>query len=294
MTTTPPMPPPGAPKPTRPPPGAPKPTRPPPGAPKPSRALHHTVDGVGPRLVLAHGFTQTSRVWGSLDTDLARDHQVVAVDMPGHGGSSDVASTLVDGALLLAEVGGRARYLGYSMGARFCLHLALARPDLVDSLVLISGTAGIDDPGERLARQRSDAALADRLDPGRPDVTVPVEAFLREWMANPMFEGITVEAGGLEERKANTGGGLASSLRLAGTGSQLPLWRLLPRLEMPVLVVTGSVDGKFSALGRRMVDAIGSNATQVVVPGTGHAPQLQRPELVAVSVRRHVATRPGP
>jgi len=218
---------------------------------------------------------------------------VVAVDMPGHGGSSEVASTLVDGALLLAEVGGRAHYVGYSMGARFCLHLALARPDLVDSLVLISGTAGIEDPGERLARRRSDAALADRLDPDRPDDTVPVEAFLREWMANPMFEGVSADAGALEARAANTGSGLASSLRLAGTGSQLPLWRLLARLEMPVLVVTGGNDEKFSALGRRMVDAIGDNATQVEVAATGHAPQLQRPEVVAGAVRRHVAARPG-
>ena len=270
------------------------PPTPPPGAPTPSRTLHHRVDGVGARLVLAHGFTQTSRVWGSMDADLARLHQVVAVDMPGHGASSDVASTLVDGALQLAEVGGRAHYLGYSMGARFCLHLALARPDLVNSLVLISGTAGIEDEGERRARRRSDAALADRLDPGRPSGdAVPIEAFLREWMSNPMFKGVTAEAAGLEERQANTGRGLASSLRLAGAGSQLPLWNLLGRLEMPVLVVTGGVDEKFSALGRRMVDAIGSNATLVVVPGAGHAPHLQRPAVVAGSVRRHVAFRPG-
>ena len=105
---------------------------------------------------MAHGFTQTSRVWGTLDRALAGGHEVVAVDMPGHGGSSELASTLVDGALQLARVGGRASYLGYSMGARFCLHLALARPDLVDSLVLISGTGGIDDPDQRRARRWSD------------------------------------------------------------------------------------------------------------------------------------------
>ena len=270
------------------------PTTPPPGAPKTSRTLHRRVEGVGSRVVLAHGFTQTSRVWGSVDTDLAADHQVVAVDMPGHGASSEVAVGLVDGALLLAEAGGRAHYLGYSMGARFCLHVALARPDLVDSLVLISGTAGIEDPGERQARRRTDAALADRLDPDRQSGDpVPVGVFLHEWMADPMFGGVTSEAGGLELRLANTGRGLASSLRLAGTGSQLPLWNLLPRLEMPVLVVTGGNDEKFSVLGRRMVDAIGSNATLVEVPGTGHAPHLQRPDVVAGSVRHHLAVRPG-
>ena len=46
---------------------------------------------------------------------------------------------------------------------------------------------------------------------------------------------------------------------------------------MPVLVITGVLDAKFTELGRRMVDAIGANAGIVVVPDCGHAPQLQRP-----------------
>jgi 2-succinyl-6-hydroxy-2,4-cyclohexadiene-1-carboxylate synthase len=261
----------------------PVPTPPPP-------SLHAEVTGVGPRVVLAHGFTQTGRVWGSLDHDLARDHQVVAVDMPGHGRSSDVRATLVDGALLLARAGGPAAYVGYSMGARFCLHLALARPEVVGSLVLISATAGIDDPDERRARRASDAALADQLDPGRPgDEPVPLEAFLTRWMDNPLFAGVDPSAAGLEERRRNSGPGLASSLRLAGTGTQLPLWGKLGRLDMPVLVVCGEADTKFTDLGRRLTEAIGPNADLAVMAGTGHAPHLQRPGAVADLVRSHLA-----
>jgi len=225
-----------------------------------------------------------------MDDDLARDHEVVAVDMPGHGRSAAVRSTLVDGALQLGAVGGRAHYLGYSMGARFCLHLALARPQLVDSLVLISGTAGIEDPDECLDRRRSDGALADRLDPTQADRPAqPVEEFLRVWMGNPMFAGIAPGADGLTERLANTGPGLASSLRRAGTGTQLPLWGQLGRLAMPVLVITGGDDEKFSRLGSRMVDAIGAGASLAVVPESGHAPHLQHPGVVADLVRAHLA-----
>ena len=127
------------------------------------------------------------------------------------------------------------------MGARFCLHLALERPELVDSLVLVSGTAGIDDDDERTARRRADDDLAEQLDPADParSEAVPVATFVRRWMANPMFAGVGPEAGGLVERLTNTGPGLASSLRLAGTGTQEPLWSELHRLDMPVLVVTG-------------------------------------------------------
>jgi 2-succinyl-6-hydroxy-2,4-cyclohexadiene-1-carboxylate synthase len=237
---------------------------------------------------MAHGFTQTGRVWGSMDGNLAQDHQVVRVDLPGHGASAPVAAGLEDGALLLGGVGGRATYLGYSMGARFCLHLALARPHLVSGLVLISGTAGIEDQAERRRRRASDDKLAEELDPIRtPGPPLAVGAFVRRWLENPMFAGISESANGLDERLRNTGPGLASSLRLAGTGTQQPLWDSIGRLTMPVLIISGELDQKFSALGRRMAEIIGPTASRAVVPGAGHAPHLQRPDEVARLVRAH-------
>jgi 2-succinyl-6-hydroxy-2,4-cyclohexadiene-1-carboxylate synthase len=255
--------------------------------------LHAESIGEGPRLVMAHGFTQTGRVWGLLDRRLAADHRVVKVDMPGHAGSTGVVADLTGGARLLAEAGEAATYLGYSMGARFCMHLALARPDLVDRLVLISGTAGIDDPTERAARCRADEALAAELDPLDGRAGMSVAAFLRRWLDGPLFAGISPEATGFDERLRNTGSGLASSLRLAGTGTQDPLWARLGELTMPVLVITGERDGKFTALGRRLAEAVGANATHSVVAGTGHSPQLQRPDAVAAMIRNHPA-RPEP
>lgn len=256
----------------------------------PTPALHAVTRGHGPRLVLAHGFTQSGRVWGGLADDLSADHELVLVDLPGHGGSSAVRADLTSSADRLGEVGGTADYLGYSMGARVCLHLALARPDRVCRLVLISGTAGIDDADERAARRAADEALAARLDPtdGGPAEDT-VASFVDRWAANPMFGGVPPGANGLDERKANSAAGLASSLRLAGTGTQAPLWDRLGELSMPVLVVTGGRDAKFGALGRRLVDAIGPHATQVVVEEADHAPHLQRPGQVADAVRRFLA-----
>jgi 2-succinyl-6-hydroxy-2,4-cyclohexadiene-1-carboxylate synthase len=256
-------------------------------------SLHTESTGAGPRLVMAHGFTQTGRVWGTLDQRLAADHQVVRVDMPGHAGSTGVAADLAGGARLLAEAAGAATYLGYSMGARSCLHLALGRPDLVDRLVLISGTAGIDDLTERAARRRADEALAAELDPLDGRAGMPVAVFLRRWLDGPLFAGISPETAGFDERLRNTGPGLASSLRLAGTGTQDPLWAQLGELTMPVLVITGERDEKFTALGHRLVEAVGANATHAVVAGAGHSPQLQRPDAVAALVRNFPA-RPGP
>src|SRR5581483_9908564 len=124
--------------------------------------LHAEVDGQGPRLVLVHGFSQNRNCWGPMAADLARDHEVVRVDAPGHGRSSAFYAGLRTGARLIADQGGTATYLGYSMGARFLLHLALANPELVRGLVLVGGTAGIDDDAARRERKRVDDAMASR------------------------------------------------------------------------------------------------------------------------------------
>jgi 2-succinyl-6-hydroxy-2,4-cyclohexadiene-1-carboxylate synthase len=245
--------------------------------------LHAVVEGAGPRIVLVHGFTQTQACWGPLATDLAADHQVCRVDAPGHGGSADVRADLPTGAGLVGDVGGPATYIGYSMGGRLLLHLALARPEVVRGLVLISATAGIDDPEERAARRGADDELAAEVERDG------LEAFVDSWLARPMFAGLGPEAQCRTERLGNTAEGLASSLRLAGTGTQVPLWDALGTLEAPVLVVAGELDPRFAALGRRLADAIGAGAELEVVGRAGHTAHLEQPDAVLARLRRWLA-----
>jgi 2-succinyl-6-hydroxy-2,4-cyclohexadiene-1-carboxylate synthase len=233
--------------------------------------LHAVTAGAGPRLVLVHGFTQDGRCWGQVAAGLAAGHEVVLVDAPGHGRSAAVTAGLEEGAALLGATGGPAAYLGYSMGGRLCLTLALARPDLVRALVLVGATAGIEDPVERAARRERDEALAARLE------AVGVPAFVDEWLAQPLFAGLPAEAAFAAERREGTVAGLAASLRTAGTGAQEPSWHRLHELAMPVLVVAGERDARFAALGRRLAAAVGANATFATVPGAGHAAHLEAP-----------------
>ena len=234
-------------------------------------------------LALVHGFTQTRRCWAPVADELAADHELVLVDAPGHGRSSDVAADLVAGGALISETVGAATYLGYSMGGRFVLHTALERPELVEGLVLIGATAGIEDPAERARRVAEDEQRAQRIE------RIGVEAFVDEWLRLPLFAGLPAEAACRDERLENRADGLAASLRLAGTGTQLPTWERLGELTMPVLVVAGADDTKFVALGHRMATAIGPNAAFETVPGAGHTAHLEQPERFLSLLRRWLA-----
>ncbi len=245
--------------------------------------LHADRDGEGEPVVLVHGFTQTRDCWGPIADDLRRDHTVVRVDAPGHGRSSELMAGLRGGGRLIADQGGEAVYVGYSMGGRYLIHLALGNPELVRGLVLIGATPGIEDPAERAERAAADLATARRIR------ELGLRAFLEQWVAAPMFAGLPPEHQFLLERMENTVDGLESSVIQAGTGSQDPSWDKLHRLSMPVLVVAGALDGKYATIGRRMVDEIGDNATLAIIPGAGHAAHLERSDEFLVVLRSWMA-----
>jgi 2-succinyl-6-hydroxy-2,4-cyclohexadiene-1-carboxylate synthase len=247
------------------------------------------VDGrpVGPTrpLLLLHGFTQTRRSWGRFASELGTERTLVLADLPGHGSSAALHADLWETADLVAAAlretprahgdDGRLDVLGYSLGARVALHLAIAHPELVHRLVLVSGTAGIADGRAREARRQRDGGLADRL-----ESEADVEGFLDRWLAAPMFATLPAAAAARSSRSANTASGLAASLRLSGTGAQDPLWGRLGEISVPVLVVTGATDIRFTVLGERIVSGVGGGVLSVV-PGAGHAAHLEQPGIVA-------------
>jgi 2-succinyl-6-hydroxy-2,4-cyclohexadiene-1-carboxylate synthase len=237
----------------------------------------------GRRVVLAHGFTQTLASRGALGERLGERWEVVRVDLPGHGGSGAVRAGFEEAAGLVGAAGGRAAYVGYSLGGRLCLRLALDRPDLVPALALIGASPGIADPAGRAQRRAADEALAERIE------REGVAAFLDRWLAGPLFATLPEAAAGRAERLANTADGLAWALRALGTGAQEPLWDRLAGLRPPTLLLAGELDAKFTAIARQMAAAIGPTAAVAIVPGAGHAAHLERPAEVAARLAAFLA-----
>lgn len=224
-------------------------------------------------MLLAHGFTQTAQSWSDVQHLLGSRglDEGYAIDLPGHGSANAVRADLWGSADRLVTAGGRTTYVGYSMGGRVSLHAALAHPREVERLVLIGATAGIDNADARAQRRTDDELLADRIE------TIGVEAFVDEWLQNPLFSGQTPNQAMRADRLRNTADGLASSLRLAGTGTQAPLWDRLDEISCPVLLLVGQHDQKFSAIAERMAMAL-PNAQLRVITGAGHSVHVEQPE----------------
>lgn len=250
---------------------------------------HDRLGDIGATQTIAflHGFTQTRRSMHGLIknmADMSTPFSALAVDAPLHGESQHVVTNVDGAADALVDTCGPAIYLGYSMGARICLHAALQHPTRVQGLVLISGTAGIIDPTQRQHRQDADNDLASHIE------AVGTQQFITEWLEKPMFALLPDNPQEIVQRYTNTPKSLATSLRLCGTGTQQSLWDALPTLAMPVLLIAGAHDEAFCQHARRMQELIGSNTTLRIVQDAGHSVHLEQPQTTAQIVCDWLAT----
>ena len=206
----------------------------------------------------------------------------VTVDLPGHGASLGLSpkTYTIEGAAravvgVLDEIGlERAAIVGYSMGGRLALYLALRHPERCTGLFMESASPGLKNAQERSTRRAADEEKARRLETG------DFEAFLEDWYEQPLFAPLArkeeVLRRTVETRRANDPAELACSLRGMGTGVQPSLWEGLAGLRVPTLAVAGELDEKFVGLSRLM-SSINPNTRTTVVPGVGHNVHVEAP-----------------
>jgi 2-succinyl-6-hydroxy-2,4-cyclohexadiene-1-carboxylate synthase len=242
------------------------------------------VRGVGRPLLLLHGFTGRGTSWGAHATAFGRAFRVVVVDLPGHGRTGvaadprrmSVEHTADDLAAILRRLDADpASVIGYSLGARIALRLAVAHPDVVARLVLESPSAGIEDSHDRAARRAADQAMANGLERDG------IEAFVAAWEAQPIFasQSALPEARAARIRAirlANRPDGLAASLLGAGRGAMEPLVDHLGEVRVPTLVIAGALDDRARPPAESIAAGI-PGARLAIVDGSGHTPHDERP-----------------
>ena len=230
-------------------------------------------------LVLLHGFGGTHRAWDGVIERLDPErYRPLALDLPGHGARAAHPPPIGFDACVrtvLADAPERFALCGYSLGGRVALHVALAAPERVSRLCVISANPGLEDPGERARRLAEDERLAQRLE------SEPYEEWIEGWRTQAVFAQEPASAGELAraDHRRNDPRALAAAMRGLSLGNMQSLWGRLAELRMPVVLLAGERDRKFLALAERALPLLADGSLAVLAGG--HGLVLENPAGVA-------------
>jgi pimeloyl-ACP methyl ester carboxylesterase len=256
--------------------------------------------GEGPPVVFIHGLSGSWQNWLEQLPHFARDHRVVAMDLPGFGYSEIPAEKItipgygrvVDA--LLAELGiDAAAVVGNSMGGFIGAELAIQFPPRVERLVLVSAA------GLTSVRQRNERALAALRKAGN------VLAFYTGWVATRsdtlsrrprlrrlLFEMVAAHPEQLPApliAEQIRGSGKPGFIDALDALTDYPIRDRLGEIGCPVLVVWGEQDRLVPVRDAYTFGELIPNARVVVWPDTGHVAMLERPAAFNALVDEFVA-----
>ena len=248
-------------------------------------AIHYETHGPGsdtaPAILLSHGYGATCRMWDGQVAAFADRYRIILWDMRGHGQSGDPADpalysqalTVGDMATVLDACGeGRAIIGGLSLGGVMSLAFQLAHPGRVRALMLCDTGPGFRNPEARAAWNERALARARDLE----------------------TRGLSAFGGGAETRlgRHRSAQGLAGAARGMLTQHDGSLIDSLPHIAVPALVLVGNEDKNFLAAADYMAGKI-PGAQKAVIPGAGHAANLDQPEGFNRAVEAFLAGMPA-
>lgn len=212
-----------------------------------------------------HGFMGDPSDWEMLRTQSPSDKIVTPLIRPAenwHEGVSALAAEIPEGALLV----------GYSMGARLCLALALSHPQRYRGLVFCSGNPGLEDDQEREDRYTQDCRIAQRIAEQDRD------EFLAYWYSSPVFRSLSpaVRQQEIQRKRARCGDDWGSILKCYSIALQPNFWPQLSNLAIPCLAIAGALDQKYASIVARMESIPGMQTS--IVPACGHIVHHEQPQ----------------
>ena len=250
-----------------------------------------------PSLLLLHGFTGSPTSWHAVAERLDPPRRALAVALPGHDPTRPLPSRcgFLDAVRALGDelAAARARapgetgpwhLAGYSMGARVGLALLLERPELFCGASLVGLHPGLPTESERRSRRDEDRAWIELL---RRE---GIDAFAAAWESRPLFASQAsvpdaARTGQRAVRRAHDAEQLARALETLGLGAMPDLRPRLPSIRVPVTLVAGAEDAKFTALARGVLPGL-AFGNLVTLDGVGHNPLLERPDALAAILSR--------
>lgn len=210
-----------------------------------------------PAILFLHGFMGSWRDFQEVANLLKDDFCCLLIDLPGHGKTevncdrnyqmSEVAIAIIT--LLKKLEIKHCSLVGYSMGGRIALYLAVYFPQYFFKVVLESASPGLEHQADRENRIEQDLKIVHKLK--SEDLSI----FLQRWYSNPLFGSFIKHPNyqkALARRLNNDPHKLAKSLIYIGLGVQPPLWNHLEFIQLPILLIVGELDLKFITINQRI------------------------------------------
>ncbi|MFC2088483.1 2-succinyl-6-hydroxy-2,4-cyclohexadiene-1-carboxylate synthase [Calditrichota bacterium] len=248
-----------------------------------------------PAILFIHGFMGSGTDWNVIFKHLSAEFYCLAVDLPGHGKSilnnttlnysmPNTAKSIVD--FLQTNDFQYCHLIGYSMGGRLAIFLAVNFPAFFKKIVIESASPGIKSITERKLRLEHDFDLADKLE------SVEFKDFLSDWYNQPIFYTLKNSryfANLIKARSENDPHELAKSLRKMSVGNQPSLWDELHTIKNEVLLVYGEFDNKYRNIVQQMKREI-KNAKITLIKNAGHNTHLENQIDYIKYVKKFLAT----
>jgi (E)-2-((N-methylformamido)methylene)succinate hydrolase len=240
--------------------------------------INYMAQGSGLPITLVHGVGSNLQSWDTIAESLSLRYQVVRMDLRGHGKSSRIETCslenfLDDVSLVLDTLGiARTHLVGFSLGGMIAQGFALAHPERVEKLALISAVAGRS-PEER-ANVRARARKV--RDEGIASVVAAAED---RWFTNTFRKKYPdVVSRRLEELKANDHRSYAAAYAVF---AESDLGNRLHELRHSTLIATGEHDvGSNTRMARLMHEAIRGSRLHIL-PKLKHSILLEAPTEIA-------------
>lgn len=235
-----------------------------------------TETGAGPAVLFLHGMPGSRTSWAPQFSALSKTHRCIAWDMPGYGDSSHRAD-LDTPAKMAAFLAGvmtegmgvtQAHVVGLSLGGMIAMELALARPDLVASLVILDASPkfGLDGGGDAAGFVQSVRMPLD----GGTSVRDLCDAILQDLMAPDCADDIRQAA--LDAMARATPDGLVQAATLIGNHDALDR---LAGIAARTLVLVGAQDTATPPAYAQVIAGRIPGARYAEIPGAGHLSNLE-------------------
>jgi 2-succinyl-6-hydroxy-2,4-cyclohexadiene-1-carboxylate synthase len=239
--------------------------------------------------VLLHGFTGSPSSWDQVVERMSPCEPPLRPTLTGHGAHwrtmqrSSFEDEIHGLAAQICAMSPAPRLIaGYSMGARVVVGLIATEPELFDAAVLIGVHPGLAGPAARVQRRAMDRARAQLLR------TEGLESFVTSWEREPLFQTqLRLPRELLDRQRAlrlhHDADGLAYALEVLGLGQMPDYGPTLAKLRIPVTVMAGALDTKFSDIAQSLARR-NACVREVIVDGAGHNLLLEAPGAVAAAL----------